>query len=368
MVDITQKDNLVVMISGVPKNITVFTIDRTRDKYYMYFPAGSSTKIIIFDNNTMMTAKRTGSNFYPTNVKNLLCFPAKIAEYLLQSQSENSKLYKDFITDDYKCNTPVSELSQYHTKIEYFKHEFPNVDLPASANKIKCDELYTICCMQQYVKPNQTKLLFEQAYRIHTDLPTTFSKHSYSRKETAIKYIYRILEKRIAGPESNNISVNHLISDYINMAVKLNEKIDIQLGKNGIRRLHDAYAIRIFEKMKRKRGNKLQIPDTPLKQLKLPKEFQRLESHTDLLEEQERQHNCVGSYGDRIEAGKCIVYKADIYDEHVTIEIICRKHKEQYRFLVRQCLTRFNDPCKKETLDYVKNQVKIAAQNINNKI
>ena len=88
-------------------------------------------------------------------------------------------------------------------------------------------------------------------------------------------------------------SVNH-----VEMAMKLKEKIDIKAEKKKMRKLHDEYAERL---LKKKHRGKIKIPETPLKYLKLPKEFILLNTPAALYQEQKRQHNCVSSYIGRIE-------------------------------------------------------------------
>lgn len=108
--------------------------------------------------------------------------------------------------------------------------------------------------------------------------------------------------------------------------MELKEKIDIKAGKKKIRKLHDKYAERL---LKKKHRGKIKIPETPLKYLKLPKEFILLDAPGALCQEQKRQHNCVSSYIGRIEKGSCIIYSADINGEHVTIETCDNRNQIQ---------------------------------------
>ena len=68
----------------------------------------------------------------------------------------------------------------------------------------------------------------------------------------------------------------------------------------------------------------------------------------------------MSSYIGRIEKGSCIIYAAEVNGEHVTIEIRYRKARGKYIFIVPQCLKMWNEYCSKETLEYVKEQVKEA--------
>ena len=101
----------------------------------------------------------------------------------------------------------------------------------------------------------------------------------------------------------------------------------------------------------------MSIPETPLKYLSLPKEFNRITTKKALYHEGQINDNCVGTYLDRINKGKCIIYSADISGEHLTIEIAFRKRK----IFVEQCYKKHNQNCKEETYAYVVKCVEDAA-------
>lgn len=146
-----------------------------------------------------------------------------------------------------------------------------------------------------------------------------------------------------------NISKDTLI-DYLDMAVELKEPIDISAGKKKIYKLHDEYVHRYIAKANR--GIKFVIPETPLKYLELPEPFYLIKTKSALQLEGEINHNCVGTYLQKINDGHCIIYTADIDEQHLTIDI--RYNKKSKKFSVNQCYKKHNQPCKEETLEYVK--------------
>ena len=87
-------------------------------------------------------------------------------------------------------------------------------------------------------------------------------------KEIGKNYIKSILKQKVT--EEVLYEFDFFIDDYVEMAMELKEKIDIKAGKKKIRKLHDEYAERL---LKKKHRGKIKIPETPLKYLKLPKEF-----------------------------------------------------------------------------------------------
>lgn len=311
--------------------------------------------ILMYPDGAVMTARPNfDRKYYPTTVKNVIQrLPSDIQEALFEEFAENSLLYKDFIADEFMATMKITDLNKKFNKIDYFQSIFPDITFPKIANKMDCYELYAIGCAAKYVEPEQVKLLFEREYL--TNEMQTFLPSKRNCKEIGRIYVQNILEQRIVNDDSCSYEFNFLIYDYVEMAMELKEKIDIKVGKKKIRRLHDEYAERL---LKKKHRGKIKIPETPLKHLKLSKEFILLDTPGALYQEQKRQHNCVSSYIGRIENGSCIIYSADINGEHVTIEIRCRKTRGKYTFIVPQCLKMWNEYCSKETLEYVKEQVK----------
>ena len=294
--------------------------------------------------------------YYQTTAKNVIHrLPNDIQKALFEEFAGNSLLYKDFMTDKFLATMRLTDLDKKFNKLDYFKSVFHDVDFPKTANKMNCYELYAIGCAAKYIKPEQAGLMFEKEYRV--DKVQDFIPSKRRCKEIGENYIKSILKQKVT--EEVLYEFDFFIDDYVEMAMELKEKIDIKAGKKKIRKLHDEYAERL---LKKKHRGKIKIPETPLKYLKLPKEFILLDTPAALYQEQKRQHNCVSSYIGRIENGSCIIYSADINGEHVTIEIRYRKTRGKYTFIVPQCLKMWNEYCSEETLKYVKEQVKEAGE------
>lgn len=74
---------------------------------------------------------------------------------------------------------------------------------------------------------------------------------------------------------------------------------------------------------------------------------------------------CVGGYVDNINKGRCIIYTANIDGEHLTIDIRYRKSRKKnkkFDFYVCQCYKSYNQPCKNDTLQYVKECVERSSE------
>ena len=327
----------------------------SKDEYTIKCYGIRDIAILIYQNGAVMTARPNfDRKYYPTTVKNVIQrLPNDIQKALFEEFAGNSLLYKDFMVDEFEATMKTTDLNKKFNKLDYFKSVFHDVDFPKTANKMNCYELYAIGCAAKYIEPEQMELLFEKEYRV--DKVQDFIPSKRRCKEIGKTHIKSILKQRVMDNDSYDF--NFLIGDYIEMAMELKEKIDIKAGKKKIRRLHDEYAERL---LKKKHRGKIKIPETPLKYLKLPKEFILLDTPGVLYQEQKRQHNCVSSYIGRIEKGSCIIYAAEVNGEHVTIEIRYRKARGKYIFIVPQCLKMWNEYCSKETLEYVKEQVKEA--------
>lgn len=354
-------DNYLAMNAYTPTNyITLYVRENDMKEYAIKCSGRKRTTLLAYDDGGIVTAKGDDSmslKYYPTTVKNVMTLPVEAAEVIMGNFSKGSLLYKDFLADRFFSTLPVLELHTLYTKADYFKKEFPDVLIPKTANKLSCDMLYAICCAAKYIKPEQVRLLFQKEYQ-----PDNYMLNNPSKrlcKSIATNYITRVFEKRIEF----EYGLSGVIDDYISMAMELKEKIDIQLGKKGIHRLHDEYSDILLRKTLNRRYKKITLPETPLKYLKLPECFHLLDTVKALCEEQKQQHNCVASYAERIIKGKCVIYAANIDGEHLTIEIVYAKSRGNYVFKVKQCLAKYNQFCKKESLEFVKQSVQAASEN-----
>lgn len=298
---------------------------------------------LIYNSKDIYTASPKGNTFYPATISDFKYAPIEISKFILPLYSNGSMIWKDFLSENFFPPIMVNELSHFHNKKEFFEKQF-NVDLPNSVNKLPFLKTYAACCAKDYIISEQIPFLFSDT----KEIDFSFLPNKRNKKEIATTYLKLYIRRK------NKTANEDVVSDYIDFSLTLKEPIDILAGKKKISEYHDILTDRMI--FKANYGKKLVIPETPLKYLKLPKEFILLNTKKALIFEGKRNHNCVGAYVDIINKGKCIVYTADINGEHLTIDIRYRKSRKKnkkYDFYVCQCYKSYNKPCKNETLQYV---------------
>ncbi len=314
-----------------------------------------STIILHNDKSVYCAFAGLNSKAYPANVKNLACIlPQDLLGIFFKAFAGSSMFYKDIIADSFYPPIPIENLSRYYSKKHYLESLF-KINLPKSVNKISFERLYASCCAYKYVSQDK-----------HLLAVLLNSKHSFSsitpsfnkRKQIGTMYLADYLEDRVPTVDWS------VLHDYVEFSVDMRVPVDIYAGKRRIERLHDE--LNDLKIKKANRGISLKIPETPLKYLSLPKEFILLKTKSALYEEGKINHNCVGSYVDRINNGQCVIYSANIQGEHLTIEICYNKvkgKKKQFEFYVRQCYASYNRSCSDDALQYVTKSVEDSTQN-----
>lgn len=298
---------------------------------------------LIYNSKDIYTASPKGDTFYPATVSDFKYAPVEISEFILSRYSDGSMIWKDFLSENFFPPITVNALSDFHNKKEFFEKQF-NVELPNSVNRLPFLNIYAACCAKDYIIPEQISFLFSHM----NEIGFNFLPNKRNKKIIATD----CLKKYIC--EKNKTVNRNVVVDYVDFSLTLKEPIDILAGKKKISEYHDTLTDRMI--FKANYGKKLVIPETPLKYLKLPKEFILLNTKKALIFEGNRNHNCVGGYVDNINKGRCIIYTADIDGEHLTIDIRCRKSRKKnkkFDFYVCQCYKAYNQPCKNETLKYV---------------
>jgi len=95
----------------------------------------------------------------------------------------------------------------------------------------------------------------------------------------------------------------------------------------------------------------------------MPQEYKLLTTRKELWQEGVMQGNCVAIYDDAIKSGRSSIYSATINGERLTIEI---KYNKKDGYYINQCSCHFNEDCKPETLNIVKDALKECAALIKN--
>ena len=305
--------------------------------------------IIIHENKSIYVSTKN-HKYFPISASDLEYYlPEEVKRELFLLHSEKTYFWKDMIQDNFYPPIKLTDISKYHNKKEYFEKLF-KIELPSSINKRNSKAIYYLCCAAKYINQNQLNILFNSDFDdiAESELSEDRIKLSIrNRKEIGQRCLYHIMRNR-----NPNISKDTLI-DYLDMAVELKEPVDITAGKKKIYKLHDEYVYRYIAKANR--GIKFVIPETPLKYLELPEPFYLIKTKSALQLEGEINYNCVGTYLSKINSGHCIIYTADIDEQHLTIDI--RYNKKTKKFSVNQCYKKHNRPCKEETLEYVKKTV-----------
>lgn len=338
---------IVIDLNHPNNKINIFLDDKNNITWEISNKSVQKT-ILIFENNVYSVNQK--EKYYPVSVHDLEFFPMEIKETIFSAYSGNNS-WKDFISENFYPPIKLVELTEYHNKKDYCEKLF-NVRLPQSANKIPFKLLYALCCSKDYIHPEQFLLLFSWKVSINYDITPSKRK----KKHIAKKYLKTFFKSRI-----ENIN-EYILTDYIDMSIEMKQPIDITAGKKRIQTLHNELIDRTLAK--EYRGIELSIPQTPMKYLCLPKEFILLKNKKALILEGKLNHNCVGTYVNRINSGHSIVYAATIKGEHLTIEIKYRKSKSKklpYKIYVSQCYKAYNKVPDKDITEYVKDCVDMAA-------
>lgn len=328
-----------------------------RERQYFLARKGSFKNSLLIYSPQCIYSVNSRVMFYPATFKTLKNFPAELLSILLPHFSE-SLLWKDFLADNFYPPVKIDELSNYYNKKDYLEKIF-DLCLPKSVNRVSLKHSYALCCSLKYIKPEQTQSIFHSKYNFNP----VYNIDRRKKKTIAGEYLKQLICERLAVT-GVDVRMQSIISDYVDFSLKLNIQIDIFAGKKKITRLHDEMAEEIMRNANR--GLKIKIPETPLKYLKLPKEFVLLKTQNALEAEGNYNHNCVGGYGEAIKKGRCVIYSADIQNEHLTIEIKFRKlrnSKKEYKFYINQCMQKYNEPCSKEVLDYVNECLESCSEN-----
>lgn len=253
----------------------------------------------------------------------------------------------------------LNDSRNYHNKKEYLEKLF-KVKLPKRINKVNFEIAYALAGTRKYVTEEDFKVIYEDVIEHQKEYEGMYVEPTKRRQiSNAISVIERYVAKK-QGRKMDGVDYRNyrrLVADWAYMGIQLKQKINVQAGKERIQEEHDCFSLRIQKKKDRK---KLRIPKTPLKYLKLPKEFHMITTRKELIEESETQHNCVASYLDYINSGRCVIFTGDVDGEHLTIEV--RYDDKKKGFEVMQCLTTYNRACKRKTKTYVKRSVKEAGK------
>lgn len=328
--------------------------------------------LMFFEGDTVdiRTICKKGSGYYPTNLRSLFYYPhVSILNTIIQyyyKTTGNAMLFdvkREVLNRDgfMRTSIPLSDILNCHNKKEYFKKKF-KYDVPKSINKMDLQFLYAFGCATKFIDEKDVSFLYDY---INNKMSAADIKKMYSynyiwdnrrnRKKDAKSSACGLLSFVLHSKNQMDLS---LCYDYVSCAVWLKEKINIRGGKKAVLNAHNQATYEFYKKFEN--DIEMKIPNTPLKQLKLPKEFERLETSGRMCYESFLQHNCVRTYINEVNEGRCVIYAATINDERVTIEIIYDQRSASYNeeivephFKVAQCYLAYNRTCSTNTFQYV---------------
>ena len=151
---------------------------------------------------------------------------------------------------------------------------------------------------------------------------------------------------------------NHLFRDTIEMAIKLDRKVNCSWSEKRIKLEHDAWA---------KELRKIMLEFEPVIQLKPHRIFEDFENFTgynllrtnhELIEEGHRQDHCVAGYGNSVSNGNCGIYQVSGYTLEVNYRVdYMNSYEKNKKLFYGQLRGLRNCSAPKELDDTVKNYI-----------
>lgn len=289
---------------------------------------------------------------YPANISHLSLLNDSIKEVIMLFYGNKS--CKDFLTDNFYPPIEIAKLNEYHNKKAYCEKLF-DLHLPKSVNKIPFERLYAFCCACKYIPKDQFAYFYNNG--MNTDFCFYHKPSIRNRKAIATDFLKNYFAQFVN---------EDLAKDYVEMSLNFGKPADVTARKHKLQRLHDELIDEVIKKSNK--GKKLTIPESPLKYLDLP--FDLITTKSRLETEGKLNHNCVGTYLDKINKGKCVIFSGNVNGEHLTIEVTCTvrgKKNRVYKFSVSQCYKSYNRSPNVKSYNYVVEYVKNAMDNAVNK-
>jgi len=203
-----------------------------------------------------------------------------------------------------------------------------------------------------------SKILSKIPKNYHADVIKANIKNSGYILKINLKYTSQILTEAITNyfieklknqKSATDYIDRYLIYDYVAIALKEGEKINFAINSyNRIREEHNKL-IRIVDA--KKLPNVVIPQNSPFRKLIMPKDIILLDTKMALIDESEFNRNCVKTYIDDIDNGRCVIYSyRPNPKERYTTEIVYKDDK----FEAVQIRGFANEFPNKEIIDYIK--------------
>lgn len=322
--DITYCTSRIINLYGTTDKEKVFALNLCSDDQIYYQYAGKKS--------VPMTMRNVQSMLNRNKITKT------IIRSVLEWFSGRYIIFKDVLHDinsHYTVSTPfvinkIIELNPPNKKMlfkGYYKYPF---DVPTYVNKLPIAEGYIKLKTLRKIQPNMRPEF------IHFEIPQkevsniTTNRHS-ARIPLDVMLCYY---KRKLATFGYGEWKYYILPDYLKMSYKVDAYFDLNIKTpKSLTNKHNEIIPRYIAKVK---SIKLKIPNnTPLSKLELPDKFEKITTGKRLKEEGIKQSNCVYSYADEINKGKCVIYSTEYEGHRYTIEIRYTKKKGYY---LNQCL------------------------------
>ncbi len=297
-----------------------------------------------------------GGKFFPITLKVLSSLPYCIKKAIFSYMCDKSPVWMQLLHYKALPPIPISKVNGVRNCQELIEKVF-GITLPETPYKNNFLHMYAACCAYSYVKDEDRYLLFsapwisERNVRENCLFYADETDIALFKNRKKLSAIYLKIYYENAFKEKYDLCYydKALINAYVELSVKKKKKISLLYSKEELTRARDELELIDYKK------TKLNIPKNTLSALKLPKEFSRITSATQLFWESRTNDTYVEDKIKEINVGKCLIYTAEINGEHAAIEIV---YNEKAGYRVKRCTSAGGGRCDNKTVKYIKETVK----------
>ena len=324
----------------------------------IYIEMGSSKYLELrkgyyqFKDEYSIEARNRRGYYYPLTLKAIeqsnFLFYIFFRKYFLVLAKENlliKDLLKEYTNKDFLMDVPIafSLLKEAKNKKHLLEIKV-KYKVPASLNKYPLSLSYTFLKSIKYLKYK------EDIPKLMEFVKVIFNKNSFKNILTRNKEIEKIknfFKIYFCFTLKVDSYKERIIEDYINLCFLEKRKINLKIKSyKRIENEHNELAMK-----NGLRGQRLEIrKDNPFLKLKFPDEFEMIKDVERLYQEGVLNRNCVFSYLDYINSGKCMIYSTIYEEERHTIEIGIEDNK----FILKQIRTYANSEANSKLVKEIK--------------
>ncbi len=287
------------------------------------------------------------------------------ADFFFSAAAEEERyILKDVARTIMNCGCflpPISfeELVEFRTPAELVRSfQEDDTELSVDFNKVDLNVGYVMVSLAARVDRRDWKIISRfdvQAVTPYITLKTFYDGFS------AEEFVKRFYAKKLASTEYEDDAFIYA-GDYVEMCIAAGDKFRIGYSLNALIRAHDDLVLRIrMETDKEELSRPLLAVPSKFDELERAikdggsDEFERIRTTERLLEEGERQHNCVFSRREQVRRDAASIYHWKHGGEDYTVQFIIT---EKGAYCVNEVRARFNRPITEEHLNDLKKLLK----------